>query len=384
MSTLIDCPSCQRKLRVPDEFLGKSVRCPTCGQTFGAPEPAAVGAAAPPPLEKPPAPVAPAPLNFELGESSPKPPPAEEPKPRRRHEPERDEFDDGWDDEPPRRRRRREFEPCPRCGDDVRRGAVVCPYCGLDLEEQGDGYTRRKPVRADAEPHRGGTVLALGIASLILGMMYVFAFIALPLGLTAWLMGRRDLYKMDEGLMDPNGRKKTKDGWLCGLVGTFVSVLYALLTVFYVIMMIFAQNQAQRAQQQWQQQQQLAPQPQWVPPQQMAPVPPAQPPAQLEKFRLTAPQAAIVLKPGETKPVTVSVQPVGNFRGTVTVRVINAVDLNDLTLSATQTVLPNGQGGLTINVTVKKGVAAGVREVKFRAQEDGGFQVEIPVRVTIQ
>src|SRR5690242_6374323 len=38
MSTLLDCPSCARKLRVPDEFLGKSVRCPTCGETFGAPD----------------------------------------------------------------------------------------------------------------------------------------------------------------------------------------------------------------------------------------------------------------------------------------------------------------------------------------------------------
>src|SRR5438093_2746105 len=43
MSTIVDCPSCSRKLRVPDELLGKKVKCPTCSGTFdavAAPEPA--------------------------------------------------------------------------------------------------------------------------------------------------------------------------------------------------------------------------------------------------------------------------------------------------------------------------------------------------------
>jgi predicted Zn finger-like uncharacterized protein len=33
-----DCPSCNRKLRVPDELLGKKVKCPTCGTVFQADE----------------------------------------------------------------------------------------------------------------------------------------------------------------------------------------------------------------------------------------------------------------------------------------------------------------------------------------------------------
>src|SRR5215475_8208309 len=36
MSTIVDCPSCNRKLRVPDELLGKKVKCPTCSGTFDA------------------------------------------------------------------------------------------------------------------------------------------------------------------------------------------------------------------------------------------------------------------------------------------------------------------------------------------------------------
>src|SRR5205823_9705590 len=140
------------------------------------------------------------PLNLELDDEPPvpvtaappprptAPPPAEEAPPPRRSRPEPDYEDD---DLPRRRRRRREFEPCPRCGDDIRRGAPVCPFCGLDLEEQGDGYTRRGRVRLDAEPHRAGTVQALGIASLVLGAFYFFP-LGLPLGIAAWVMGRKD------------------------------------------------------------------------------------------------------------------------------------------------------------------------------------------------
>lgn len=52
MPTLINCPSCQRQLRVPDELLGQRVKCPTCGALFtGAP-----AEAQPPPPTPAPAP----------------------------------------------------------------------------------------------------------------------------------------------------------------------------------------------------------------------------------------------------------------------------------------------------------------------------------------
>lgn len=34
MATIVDCPACGRKLRVPDELIEELVRCPTCGDTF--------------------------------------------------------------------------------------------------------------------------------------------------------------------------------------------------------------------------------------------------------------------------------------------------------------------------------------------------------------
>ena len=31
MSMIVNCPSCERQLRVPDELQGRQVKCPTCG-----------------------------------------------------------------------------------------------------------------------------------------------------------------------------------------------------------------------------------------------------------------------------------------------------------------------------------------------------------------
>src|SRR5438445_13374007 len=66
---IIDCPSCSRKLRVPDSLLGKQVRCPTCGHQFEAA--AAAGASAPEAEAQPTAPPLDVPLNLELEATSP-------------------------------------------------------------------------------------------------------------------------------------------------------------------------------------------------------------------------------------------------------------------------------------------------------------------------
>ena len=40
---IISCPSCPQKLRVPEELLGRPVKCPKCGIIFDAPHPAVSG-----------------------------------------------------------------------------------------------------------------------------------------------------------------------------------------------------------------------------------------------------------------------------------------------------------------------------------------------------
>lgn len=47
MPTIVDCQFCNRKLRVPDDLLGRRVKCPTCAQEFTAQ--ASTPAPAPPP-----------------------------------------------------------------------------------------------------------------------------------------------------------------------------------------------------------------------------------------------------------------------------------------------------------------------------------------------
>jgi hypothetical protein len=67
MSTVIDCPSCRRKLNVPPSLQGQLVKCPTCAATFDAavaegtaPSNAWFGSR-PPPMDSPEAPPYPQP-----------------------------------------------------------------------------------------------------------------------------------------------------------------------------------------------------------------------------------------------------------------------------------------------------------------------------------
>lgn len=69
MPTIVSCPSCARQLRVPEELLGKAVKCPSCQSTFTANE-----SAPPPPPQPAPPPRAPDAGPFGGFESSGAPP----------------------------------------------------------------------------------------------------------------------------------------------------------------------------------------------------------------------------------------------------------------------------------------------------------------------
>jgi hypothetical protein len=65
-------------------------------------------------------------------------------------------------------------------------------------------------VRRDCDPHRGRLLCLLGGVALWCGVLAVVlvvpAFAALPLAITVWVLGQRDLKRMREGAMDPRGR----------------------------------------------------------------------------------------------------------------------------------------------------------------------------------
>lgn len=81
-------------------------------------------------------------------------------------------------------------------------------------------------------PHRGTTVLVLGILALVfLGA----CGIGLILGIIAWVMGNSDLRAMAAGQMDRSGEGMTKAGKICGMVAVIVFIA---LTVLYGVLMI--------------------------------------------------------------------------------------------------------------------------------------------------
>lgn len=82
------------------------------------------------------------------------------------------------------------------------------------------------PYGMPMEPARGGLILALGI----------LGFIFCPLcGLAAWVMGNTDLQKINQGMMDPNGRSLTEAGKVCGIVSSLLMGLgLAVFLVFFV------------------------------------------------------------------------------------------------------------------------------------------------------
>jgi hypothetical protein len=168
MAEIISCPSCQRKLQVPETLEGQDVQCPTCSATF-------------------------------VARISPQAPP-------RRYGSDRpaESAGDRWS-------QREERQPAydrppepPRPWDDR-------PPPGYGGGHGGyDDYARRRGPRT---AHRGPTILILGILGLVV------LPILCPI---AWVMGNADMTEIRAGRMDPEGESMTQAGRVCGIVGTVV------------------------------------------------------------------------------------------------------------------------------------------------------------------
>ncbi len=79
------------------------------------------------------------------------------------------------------------------------------------------------------EPHRGPLILVLGIIGIV---MVSF------LGIFAWVMGKKDLAKMDAGRMDPEGRGLTMAGMICGIVATVIFILQVFVACIYISILL--------------------------------------------------------------------------------------------------------------------------------------------------
>ena len=77
------------------------------------------------------------------------------------------------------------------------------------------------------EPHRGTLILVLGILSLVLCSFFT--------GIPAWIMGKGDLAKIKDGMMDPEGEGPTKAGMICGIISCIIGAV----TLAIVLLLIF-------------------------------------------------------------------------------------------------------------------------------------------------
>jgi predicted Zn finger-like uncharacterized protein len=228
MPTTVACPDCGTKLRLPDGLAGQEVRCARCSATFVVPAntPDEPSGSPQPGDERPFPPPPPAPpgedlafrLNLSLDDG---PPGASRERPVRAPDSDREQ-------RPPRRPalndEHDDLIECPRCGKHTHRDSVRCPFCGQRLSRP-SGERRPYFSRRDAEPHRGGLVLALGIGAIVGSFCAPFGLV---LGVLAWVLGRSDLNKMKKGEMDPAGEGMTQGGWICGIIATALSLLTAI------------------------------------------------------------------------------------------------------------------------------------------------------------
>jgi hypothetical protein len=278
MATVTTCPKCAEKLRLPDEYLGKKVRCARCSTVFEAADCSA---------EAPPAgrPAAGMDIHLDLSlddpdeQARPKAPggasrsrpvgavevdmtprsPAGSPAAAPESPP------DAAPSEPSEKKQPRDRDDrtrCPVCRRFNEQAARRCYHCGerfrsgrrtsypdSDEDDYDDdhGFRRR---RRDTEPHRGGVVLAMGIVSLV-GLV-VIPVLPVIFGIIGWVMGQIDLRKMRNNQMDRDGEGTTRAGWICSIIGTLLNAAFAVLCCgFYGFIIMAATNAAPRTTRTW-------------------------------------------------------------------------------------------------------------------------------------
>lgn len=75
-------------------------------------------------------------------------------------------------------------------------------------------------------PARGGTILALGICSLLVCSL---------LGPIAWSMGNEEIRRIDRGEVDPSTRGNVTAGRICGMVASIMILVGVVFALFFMV-----------------------------------------------------------------------------------------------------------------------------------------------------
>ncbi len=198
MPNVVQCPSCSRKLRVPDDLLGEDVLCPSCRTEFTAADPA----------QGPPGP--------DEGVTASRPQSS-------RGRAESGDYEEVHDLE--------EARPRPAKGKRPKKRQRLVGF----------------------RDHRGGLIVMLGAGSLVFGMASlgvnccrpfgVMGVIGLPLGIVAFMLAMGDLPRIRAREMDPSGEGPTKVGWICSMVGVPLCLLGLVLVVVEIILTFWLADQ---------------------------------------------------------------------------------------------------------------------------------------------
>ena len=115
---------------------------------------------------------------------------------------------------------------CEKCGTESTPDAKFCSSCGAPVSAM-PAIGSVAVQDAAKEQGRGATILVLGILSLLL--------IGPILGIVAWVMGNKDLKKINSGKILPDERGTTLAGMVLGIIGTFISPVTALLVIGLIV-----------------------------------------------------------------------------------------------------------------------------------------------------
>lgn len=218
----LNCTGCGQQLRVSDQDAGKQARCPTCKTVMTVPQPAA-GSSFSPGQEK---------WHLMIGSGAPFGPVSK---------PELDSWvAEGRVTAEAKLRRDGQADWIPAtqiypqlAGPAKQQPAGPNPFSEFPQQQpfqqpnpyaspqgtypQGGPQGFHPPVYR--QPHRGGTILTLGILGI---------FCCAIMGICAWVMGNEDIKQMNMGRMDPSGRGITQAGRILGII----SVVLWIISVF--------------------------------------------------------------------------------------------------------------------------------------------------------